>query len=43
MFLKENATNIPVHSLLEEEVVYVDICSLEEQIVLQLVYSLAHY
>lgn len=34
---------MPVDLLHKEEVGYLDICSLEEQIVFQLLYSLAHY
>lgn len=34
---------MPVDLLHEEEVGYLDICTLEEQIVFQLVYSLAQY
>lgn len=34
---------MPVDLLHEEEVGYLEICSLEEQIVFQLLYSLAHY
>lgn len=34
---------MPVDLLHEYEVDYLEICSLEEQIVFQLLYSLAHY